>query len=74
MKDINDETDQDFVVEIRWTDGLFESFDAKQIRASASFLWLRLQDGRNRFFPMCLIRWWAPDPEIHGLIPIKEQE
>lgn len=73
MENIKDETDQDFIVEIRWMDGLFESFNAKQIRASSSSLFLRLTDGRPRNFPMINVRWWMSDPEIHGQYPDEKE-
>jgi len=61
-----EETDEDYVIEIRWTDGLFESFNARQIRVSESLLWLRLRDGRNRNIPLQNVRWYSIYPEIHG--------
>lgn len=65
MRNIKDETDKLIVVCVRWLDGLYEDFNAKQIRVSESFLWIRLPNGKNRSIPMRNIRWYSTYPEIH---------
>ena len=60
-----DETDTDFVISIRWLDGYFESFNAKQIRISATLLWMRLKNDKNRNIPLQNVRWYSVYPESH---------
>lgn len=62
---IEDETDKDIVVTVRWFDGYLESFRAKQIRAGEALLWLRLEDGKNRNIPLRNVRWYSMYPESH---------
>ena len=65
IKKISDETDEDFIVFIRWLDGYFESFNARQIRISESLIWLRLNNHKNRNIPLKNVRWYSVYPEIH---------
>lgn len=62
---IYDETDVDYTISVRWLDGLFESFAARQIRISETLIWLRLKDGANRSIPLSNVRWYAVYPECH---------
>lgn len=61
----DDETDEEFVVSVRWLDGLFESFNAKQIRISEGLMWMRLRDDSNRNIPLMNVRWYSVYPESH---------
>ena len=62
---IKDETDMDYVISVRWLDGYFESFRARQIRISESLIWLRLENGNNRNIPLINVRWYSVYPESH---------
>jgi len=62
---IIDETDKDYEISIRWLDGYFESFNARQIRISKSLMWLRLKNGNNRNIPLMNVRWYSVYPESH---------
>lgn len=64
-KEIYDETDDDFIISVRWIDGYFESFRARQVRISESLLWFRLKNHKNRNIPMINVRWYSVYPEIH---------
>lgn len=64
-KNITDETDMNYEVSVRWLDGYFESFNAKQIRISKSLIWLRLKNGNNRHIPLINLRWYSVYPESH---------
>ena len=64
-KKIHDETDKDYVVSVRWLDGYFESFNARQIRISESLIWLRLKNRNNRNIPLRNVRWYSVHPESH---------
>ncbi len=64
-KIIHDETDLDYDVSVRWLDGYFESFGARQIRISESLIWLRLKNGNNRNIPLKNVRWYSVYPESH---------
>lgn len=65
-KNAKEETDNDYIVEVQWLDGLYERFNAKQLRISDSIIWMRLIDNRNRSIPTRNVRWYATYPEIHG--------
>ena len=60
-----DETDEDFIVSVRWLDGYFESFRARQIRISETLIWLRLKNHKNRNIPLKNVRWYSVYPESH---------
>jgi hypothetical protein len=63
VEEINDETDKDIVVYVRWFDGYLESF--KQVRFGESLLWIRLQNNTNRHIPLHKVRWYSVYPESH---------
>ena len=46
---------------VRWFDGYYEEFNAEAVRAGNSYLWMKLQDGKNRWLPIKEIRWFSID-------------
>jgi hypothetical protein len=53
------------VVNVRWFDGYFESFEADEVRFGCDLLWMRLSDGHNRHIPLRSVRWFSVSPESH---------
>lgn len=70
-KNRKDETDDDYIVTVRWMDGLLESFRARQARISGNLLWLRLENHRNRNIPLVSVRWYSTYPEIHEEVTLE---
>jgi len=64
-KKIYDETDKNYEVSVRWIDGYFESFNARQMRISETLIWLRLNNHKNRNIPLKNVRWYSVYPESH---------
>jgi hypothetical protein len=58
---------KEIIVQVRWIDGYLETFECTDyVRASASFLSMRLTIGENRNIPMCNVRWYSRLPESHS--------
>lgn len=52
-------------VNVRWFDGYFEEFQAKEVRFSCDLLWIHLENGQNRHIPLRQVRWFSIYPESH---------
>lgn len=61
----SDEPQHRIDVAVRWLDGYLERFAVDEVRASATLLWLRLADGRNRHIPLTGVRWYSLSEESH---------
>lgn len=60
---------QPFFVNVRWMDGLLETFySVTDYRASASNLWLVFSDHRHRNIPLVSVRWWSSSVESHETV------
>jgi hypothetical protein len=55
------------VVNVRWFDGYYESFDCEEVRFGCDLIWLRLSDGKNRHIPTRQVRWYSISPESHEI-------
>lgn len=53
------------VVTVRWFDGYKEDFRCTEIRFCADLLWIRLEDGTNRYIPLRQVRWFGTSIESH---------
>lgn len=47
------------LIKVRWWDGYFEEFIAKEARAGSDLLWLRLENGETRHIPLRQVRWFS---------------
>lgn len=52
-------------VTVRWHDGYKEDFEATEVRCGSDYLWMRLTNGKDRWLPVILIRWFSLSPESH---------
>lgn len=44
---------------IRFFDGFLESGQAKKWRIGNSYLWVKLNDGQERWYPLHQVRWFS---------------
>ncbi|HEY3424994.1 MAG TPA: hypothetical protein VGL27_09380 [Negativicutes bacterium] len=46
-------------IKVRWFDGYLEEFQAVEARSGAYILWIRLEDGQERWIPLSQVRWFS---------------
>ena len=44
---------------IRWFDGFLEHGQAEKWRIGNSYLWVSLENGEERWYPLCQVRWFS---------------
>jgi len=58
------------VINVRWLDGLLESFEAvTNVRLGGGLLYFELGTATNRHIPLCSVRWFSvvpPTREVFG--------
>lgn len=48
-------------VSVRWHDGYLEHFKCEEVRVGSDLLWMKLEDGKNRYIPLRSVRWFSQD-------------
>ena len=51
------------IINVRWIDGLLESFEAADVRLGGGLLYFEIAGRRtNRHIPLCNVRWFSVNP------------
>lgn len=56
------------IVNVRWNDGMLETFEVTEVRFGSDLLWLRLSNGQNRHIPLRQVRWFSTSIESHAWV------
>jgi hypothetical protein len=49
------------LIKVRWTDGNLEEFKAEDYRVGHAYLWIKMENGKDRWIPTLNIRWFSTE-------------